>query len=435
MAAKQAYKTKVQIAFVGSNYIEMESDKLEYIVIEHMYEERVMPVIYLSISVEVELYTTILQEKDSAKIFLRIQKFNAYSGTSLSKDYIKGQFTYFLPSATPEYSKDLADANSNIDSAYRTLTIGLMDMTIMNTLRKTFGGIVKQVDQHSLVYKAVEDTKIVLKAPEYNLQYENLYIPPMSSRKQMLDFIFSKDPFYDTEYLYFIDFNTSYLLDRSGVAVSANDGQLNDIIIDIKAVTMEEAYNEGMEERNGSYYFFVNPANTNVAMDVSSEKVSNQLVAGDESGTVKMDLNINRNTDSSTKQSFRRMGESSAIVYKNATESAQVCIELVKENIDSRYITPNKTFNISNYEGYTEYNGKYILLYKKEVIQGAANDFASIVTLGIKKLGNVQKIGLVSAISSQGRSATSSTTSKKSTYSSSNTTKNPSSGATTSSSK
>jgi hypothetical protein len=432
MASKQAYKTKITIAFSGSEYIKMSSDKIKYIVIEQMYEAKRMPVIYISISVEADLYNTILEEKDSAKIYLRIQKYDAYSKTSLYKDYIKGMFTYTLPSATPEYSKNLSDANDNIDSAYRTLTIGLMSMTIMNTIRKSFSGFLKNIDLHSLVYKAIKDTKIVLKTPKYNTKFDTVYLPNLTSRYQFLTYIFSLEPFYDTDFLYFIDFDKSYLLDRTGEAVSANDGQYNDIIIDIRSVTDSKAYSEGMEQKNGSYYIYINPANAHVSMDVGTEKIANQLVAGDEDGTTTIDLNINSNTDSTTKQTFKRLDKESAIVYKNTVESAQVCIELVKENIDSRYITPNKTFNITNYEGYEEYSGKYVLIYKKEVIQGASSDYASITTFGIRKVGNIQTIGYVSANNIKKNT---SSTAKTSSYSTKTTKTTATKGASTTSSK
>ena len=439
MASTQAYKTKVSIAFVGSEYIEIESNKIVYILIEHMYENREMPLIYISLSIEVDMYAKMIDEKDSAKLYLRIQKFDAFSDTSVCKDYIKGQFTYVLPSVTPEYTKDISDFNSNVDSAFKIVTIGLIDMTVVNTLRKTFGGngSLKNVDQHSLIYSAVEDTKIVMKTPLYNTMYKDIYIPPITSRKAMLDFLFNKNPFYDTPFLYFIDYNTSYLLDRSGQAISAGDGQYDNIIFDIKSVISRDAYNEGMEIKNGSYYFYINPANANVAMNMGDEKIANQLVVGDEKKTSIMDLNINTTIDSTTKQTFRRMEEATAIVYKNAMESSQLCLELVKENIDASFITPNKTITVNNYEGYTEYNGKYVLLYKKEVIHGSAGEFVSAVTMGIKKIGNIQKIGKVSALTLKGRvkTKTTSSTAKGDNYTNRTTKTSPSKKANSTSSK
>ncbi len=395
MASKQAYKCKVELTFMGSQNIPIKQEKLVYIIIEHMYESYIMPVIYLSISIDSDLRAMLIDEKDTAKMFLRIQKYDAYSGTSLSKDYIKGQFTYFMSSLTPEYSRDLSDKNSNVDSNYSTITIGLLDMNIMNTVRKTFGGIVKNIDQQTLIYMGLEDTNAVIKTPPYNAVYESLIIPSITSRKDFLRFVYDKDPFYDTEYLYFIDFDKSYLLDRTGEAVSANDGQLNDILIDIEAVDNWNAYNEGMEIRNNAYFFYINPANTNVGNNATTEKVANQIISANDKGTMSVDLSINKAAGSTTKQRFERMDPEQAIVYKNAIESSEIVLELAKDNIDSRFITPNKAIGVSNYSEYSAYNGRYVLVSKREIIQGASKDFASLVTFRIRRLGNIQQIGSI----------------------------------------
>lgn len=396
MAAKQAYKCKIEVAFVsGSESISIKQEKVIYIIIEHMYEAYIMPIIYISMSVESDIRARMIDEKDTAKLYLRIQKYDAYSSTSLSKDYIKGQFTYFLPSVTPEYSRDLSDKNSNVDSNYATITIGLLDMDIMNSIRKTFGGILKNVDQQTLIYMGLEDTTAVIKTPTYNAMYDNIIVPSLTSRKDFLRFVYDKDPFYDTEYLYFIDFTTSYLLDRTGEAVPANDGQLSDILIDIEAVDNYDSYNEGMEIRDGAYFFYINPANTNVGTNETTEKVANQIIATNADNVTEIDLNINKSAGSTTKQKFERMDPEAAVVYKNAIESSQVVLELAKENIDSRYITPNKSIAVSNYSEYTAYNGRYVLVSKREVIQGASKDFASLVTFRIRQLGNIQQIGSV----------------------------------------
>ncbi len=415
MASKQAYKNKVELSFIGSTRVNIESSKIVYILIEHIYDTNVMPIIYLSVSVNLELKNMIINEKDSARIYLNIQKYDIYSDTALPKNYICDNFRYRLASTTPEYTKDLADFNSNVDSNYTTITIGLIDINISNTLRRTFGGgnPVKKINQHDLVYKAIEDTRIVLKPPTYNNEYDNLYIPPITTRKNMLQFIFELDPFYDTNFLYFVDFDHSYLLDRTGEAISAGDGQLDDVYIDIRSVIAAEAYNEGMDIRNGAYYFFVNPANTRVSMNIGNDKVSNQLITTFTGTDSKMmDLNINNGEGESVKQVFKRLKESSAIVYKNTMESANVCIEFIKDNIDARYITPNKAYMVRNYEGYDDYNGRYTLMYKKEVIHGASQNFASVVTVGIKKVSNIRHIGSASSSSSQGLTASTRTSAR-----------------------
>lgn len=420
MAVRQAYKKKIEIAFIsGDEVVDINSSKIVYLIIEHVYDGRVMPVIYMRITLENDLYARVLAEKDSAKFYLRIQHYDAYSDTSLYKDEINQQFTYILSSTTPEYNENLADANANVDSAYKTITMGLLDMSIMNTLRKSFGGIVKNVDQNSLLYQAVEDTKIVIKTPKYNEYYDSLIIPSIASRKDMIQYLFNKNPFYDTDPLYFIDFNISYLLDKSGEAVSAEDGTLDNIVVDIRSVTEDEAYFEGMEIRDDNYYLYINPANTSVSIDTGTEKVANQLVAGYIGGSNTLDLNINTNQESTTHQTFVRFDNiANAVVYKNVMEAAQVYIEIGKENIDPTILTPNKAITVKNYEGYSDYDGKYALMYKKEIIQGSATGFTSLTTFGIKKLNNIQVIGSANAGASESNSKTTWSTAETDTYSS-----------------
>ena len=418
MAAKQAYMKRITLAYVnGDEYTEINSNKVKYIMIEHSYEDKVMPIIYLGLAIENEMYKKITENKNTAKMYLRVQRYDAYSNTAVYRDDINDQFTYFLSSNTPSYTTDLNE-NDSADTDYRNIIIGMMDTRIMNTMRKTFSGIRHNTDLHTLIYTAVEDTKIVMRTPEFNKQYDTIVIPPLSSRKDMLDYIFNKDPFYSTKFLYFMDSDKSYLLDRSGDPVGCGDDNYNKVLIDIRSVSAEESYNEGVEIIKNSYYFYVNPANTNIMIDSATEKVANQVVAVDEDGTNIVDLDINTTTSTTTKQTFKRMELEDAIVYKNSVEESQVVIEIVKENIDSSIITPNKTYNVSNFEGYTDYNGRYLLLYKKEVITGSNDEFKSVTTFGIKKLSNIQRISTEHSTTTASNSKVTTSTAKGTTYSS-----------------
>lgn len=392
---RKAFMANVQISFInGSDKIDIESDRIHNIVISHDYETKSMPIIVLSLSVSSEVYSAMVNNTSTAKIYLRVQYKDAYSDTTVSEDYINNQFSYFLSSTSPNYTKTLDESNTNADSNYKNIHIGLMDMDSMNDLRTSFNGVFKNVDQNTLIYMAVENTNIIMQRPTYNHKYDTVIVPPIVSRSRFLRFIFDLDPFYDTDYLYFIDFDTSYLLSRNGEAVHANDGSLDDVIVDVRDVTSEEAYYEGMEIRDNAYYLYVNPVNSNVAINQGSEKVANRLVSFDEDGTEIVELNINRSNDSDPKITFVRTDD--PILYKNTIESSSLVLEIVKENIDGRIITPNKCYNVRNYDEYRNYNGKYLLMYKHEVINGKAGEFLVTVSFGLRKLGEVLTVTSIS---------------------------------------
>jgi hypothetical protein len=182
---------------------------------------------------------------------------------------------------------------------------------------------------------------------------------------------------------------------------------MKSVFIDIRSVTVPEAYYEGVEIQDNAYYMYINPANTNVTENKATDKISNQLVFVNDAGTVDaVNLNVNNNYDSDVKQSFKRGGN--AVLYKNIAESNTVTIEVEKENIDGSLFTPNKEYFIKNYEGFNDYNGRYSLLYKKEVIKNTGSEFGVSVCLGLRKVGNITSIGahVATLATNNSRSAT-----------------------------
>lgn len=395
-SAKSAYKAEIEVALVdGGKQTRFKQENVEYIMIEHRYEAYIIPIIYISIAVTADTRAEIINKKETAKMYLCIKKYNAYSGTSLKKKYIEGQFTYILPNINPEYSKDLSENNDNVDSDYTSITIGLLSMDIMNDVRKAFGGTFKGIDQLTMLSQALAGSKTIMKYPSRNKSYGSIMVPAITSRKDYIKWIFDKDPFYSTEYLYFHDFETSYLLDRTGVAVDGNDGQFTDVLYDIEDMTSWDAYNEGMQIVDGTYFFYIHPSYTNIGADASTEKIVNEVVAVEDDKNTNISLDINTSAGSTTKQRYVRMDSEEATVFKNTIESNQNVLELAKDNIDSRFITPNKCFMVCNYETYKAYDGRYILISKQEVIQGKAKDFACVVTARLRRIGDIQDIGSV----------------------------------------
>lgn len=391
--AREAFKAKIEVSYILNNEsYAISSDFVKYIMCENLYESRFMPVIYISLSLDNDLYSKVSSNEKSGKVYLNIQKYNAYSGSSLYKNYIEGQFTYILSTGNLDYAEELTTETDNIDSARRSVTLALMSMELLNLSKTSFNGIYGKIDENTLIVKAMEGMPAVIQKPKYNPVYETILVPPLNSKKKLLKFIFDKCPFYDTNYMFFLDFNKSYLLDLTGEPCPSNDGQLNTVIIEVNRVTSQSSFYEGMETKNGAYCLYVNPANINVSENKGSDKVSNQLVFVDDDGTVDyVDLEINNNDDSTTKQSFKR--GSNAKLYKNIAESNTVIIEIVKDNMDGSLITPNKEFIISNYDEYAEYNGNYTLLYKKEIITNNNGDYGISVTFGLRKVGNIVSLG------------------------------------------
>lgn len=413
--ARQAYSASIDLAFDYNGQREtISSEKIIYVMIEHDYESKVLPIIYVSLAVNSDLYTKIMNYKDSAKFYLNINKENISSNSALSKKSISGTFNYTPSESNPNYTESLNSDNSMSDSSYKKIMVGLVSVELTNQLRKSFNDVYTNIDTSTLVSLALEGTNAVIEKIKYNKTYDKILIPPISNRLKMLEYIFNKDEFYDTNFRYFIDFDKSYLLSKTGDAVDAGDGQVQNIILDIRSVTDTEAYYEGIEVKNGAYYIYVNPATSNVTLNQGTEKVANQIVAVDDdtSEVQELSLNINNTEGSDTKQMFIRT--SNAALYKNELESNTVVIEVVKQNIDGSCFTPNKCINVSNYGEYSKYNGKCYMVYKRELYKPIGTKFEMSCSVGLKKVGNITPANTTADTSSSSK-ACSDTASRSST--------------------
>lgn len=386
---RQAYNASIQLAFDNNgSRTPIESEKISYVMIEHDYENNNIPTIYVSMSVSSDLYADIIKYKNIAKFYLVIKRTNQRSIASLSKTTIEGLFTYIPSTTNPNFQEDLVDQNA-VDASYKRIMIGLVSVDLTNKLRKTFNNVYNNIDQKTLVGIALEGTNCVIESLEYNEYYDSILIPPITSRLKLLEYIFNKDNFYDTNFRFFMDFDKSYLLSKCGNYVDAGDGQLQTTIVDIRSVTENESYYDGIAVQNGCYYIYINPANSNVAVNVGTEKVANQIVSVDEDvDTQEIDLDINNTEDSKTKQIFIRTDN--AALYKNELETNTIIVEIVKQHIDGSAFTPNKCIIVNNFGDYAKYNGKYLIIYKKEFFKCIAGEFVMSCNVGLKKIGNIQ---------------------------------------------
>lgn len=388
MSTKFAYKCKLDISYILYNE-ELKIDPLyvQYILIENLYETRYMPVIYLSMIVPINIYNSILQNERKGKFYLSISRYNLYSDSSIYKKYIEGQFTYILSNNDPNYSEKLQnEANDNL----KTIVVALMSMDILNKSKISFNGIFGDIDSNTLISKALEGLNSIVKQPKYNPNFDTLLVPTLNNRSKLINFIFDKCPFYDTNYMFFMDFNKTYLLDLSGeYCKDISTDRRKTVYIDIRGLTDNKAYYEGIEINDDSYYIYINAKDASVIENKNSDKIANQIVSVHDDGEVDyIDLNIiNSNIESEIKQTFVRGND--ILLDKNIIESNMVHIEVAKDNIDSSILTPNKEFIIINFDDYKQYDGKYTLSHKKEIIRNIGGDFIITIFLGLKKVGNI----------------------------------------------
>ena len=71
-----------------------------------------------------------------------------------------------------------------------------------------------------------------------------------------------------------MDFDKCYLLSKKGIPTDGHDGQLSSIIVDVRSALENESYSEGIEIKDGSYYLYIHPADSNVIINHSDKTLS-----------------------------------------------------------------------------------------------------------------------------------------------------------------
>lgn len=415
----ESFRFKVKLAFKKSKRAQPEYIKQEfikYIVIENVYTNRIMPVIYVSMSVTAKMYNDIYTaqnkkqegKKSTARFVLSIQRFNklvknAKFVTSLQDE----DFDFIISNENPNYETEIEEADRDADVAFKTITVALLSINLLNAIRTErnpdgsviVSGVFGNIDMNTLIGKVFEgisenNIKCVIKVPSHNTEFKDgsLIIPPMNSRNQVLKYLFDRAPFYNTPYTFFLDFGRAYLLDREQNGVKVKDNTYHDVKFFVKEVYKYESYKEGITKENKNYIVYINPARAVIKPNRKQDKVTNKIVTVDENAQVEeVDIDKNKNEDTDKRYAFKRGGN--ALLYKNIANSNQVEIVLVKTDIDASIFTPNKRYYISLYGKYAKYNGFYTMTFRKEVLYNNSGQYKANVEFGFKNIGDIEDIG------------------------------------------
>ena len=142
---EKAYKGEITLAFdyketKNSSPVRyaIEPERISYVMIEEIYENnRILPVIYVSVNFSSEMYTKVTNTRDTSEFYLKIRKKNALSNTSVYDEVVNDTFSYVSPNTSANYAQRL---NSGVmeSSSYRGTIIGLVSTSMTNELRKPF---------------------------------------------------------------------------------------------------------------------------------------------------------------------------------------------------------------------------------------------------------------------------------------------------------
>lgn len=394
----QSFRYAVDASFLlGSTKSQILTESIQNVICKYDYETKHMPIVYVGLKLQDYIYDMMVKNIDTGFIVLTVYKYsNEDTRISQKEVYFRKTFSYFMPQDMTYNEKKILNSElleSEKERAYRVCILGLFDMDIVNKNGVYTNQLFRDSDMQSIIHYCTSHINNFIVEPfKDNEKLDFCFVPPNLTVNKMLHYLNSVHSFYDTGYRYFNDFNHSYLLSNKGNAVGASTENFDTIIVRImdtdeyntKLLSME------IDRTQNAYIMYIDRQYVNISIDHMKDKQYHKIIGTDTLGnTVEKDLNIPTNEEGTEKIKLSRLynGNLDYInTIKDAIENNSVVINIVKGEIDTTILTPNKEYLVRNYSSFKEYDGRYMLAYKREVLVKQSTDFISNTIFGLRKI-------------------------------------------------
>ncbi len=354
-----------------------------------------MPVIYVTLDVSTQLYDQIVENATDGKFLLKVYLYNGEDGgISLQKEIISDQFIYFIP-AKYNFSKKVEDPEISEDinsGETKHIVVGLMKAELIMANKKSFNGNYLETDTEELLEEIIKGVPGIsmedIDELENKKEYDSFIMIPQESVANAINFLFEECPFYNTNYNFFMDFKKSYLVNSMGVpreklAIHTILFNINSIGYGTETVTGVASDAEG-----GIHIIYATETDVNYNINTTTEKGINQMVGYFTDEVTKTDLNITVSKESTTnKQAFLQASQLGVDIRKQMLDNTSVTLQIYKMNMDPSMITPDKCYQVNDSK-YPDYNGRYILLYRKDIYARAGEGFDVSTMIGLQRIAD-----------------------------------------------
>lgn len=396
------------------------SPMVTYILIEHDYKKRVMPIIYLKVKILPSIYNQMVPDQGKGKLYLSLYRKQIKSSTSsIYRNVIRDEFDYYMTD-DPNTFQELETNGEESGESFRVCTIGLIKTELQTLNKKVFQGVYKNTNIVSLVQEATKHMgDVVIQPFLYNTPITEFTCPAVPSVGQFLHYLNSQYSFYNGSYIFYMDLDKTYIRSNDGSYIDIKDGDNKYIAIDIRDLTDHQSFAVGqLDDRSQkAYIIYVSGTDAQIVTDRETselvgqvQSVNNSQIADpnlanltamsnnlgtitDTTGTTTtvnadgttsttnngtattttttdvIDTSAITNIDSKLEATIlvSSIDPNAAGVISSTIAENACTLEISKSDMDSRIFTPNKQYLLCNYNDNQKYCGVYYLVKKQEI--------------------------------------------------------------------
>lgn len=392
----EVFKYRCTMTYIDSKRKaqEISMDNISIIVIDKDYENNNMPVITLSGMIDRKLRDQMIQEMDESIISLQLFKFNEFDDDNIGEVILNDIFMYMIEGDV-SYSNQL-DYNEGINDQNDILTkttIFMLKRDTVNSSRPIFNFVNRNVTTTDLVMRvSAYQSPLLLEPIDNNKHFDEVIIPPLTSISEYLEYINDNlCAMYNSGYMYFSDYDTTYILSKSGEKVEHKKQRYGAIVIDIGNLEEFEKNDQGSNYsvKNRVYHIPIGVSSTKFTKNIVTKHIVTNVAFIDSSGNLfsKSLGNTTKNNLEKTKIFTSTTSNENLVgnIANNLTNN-ELIIDVFKNDLDSSLFTPNKEYIINNSTEHEEYNGRFLICSNKQVFIKEDNKFQMSTMLRFKKI-------------------------------------------------
>lgn len=388
------YEYDVELAYnpPEGESVEILKEGLIYMMIKHDYSEAIMPIIYMNVRLLPSVYNKMVEGQGKGKIYLKLYRTRKLGATSSApKKVIYDEFDFYMTDDPNSYRK-MDTIGEESGSVYRTCFIGLVKLDLQTKNRKSFEGVYKNTNSMSLIQSATKDFKMVIQPFDNNSTFNTFVCPTVTSIGQFISYVNSRASFYKGSYMYYMDFDKTYLRSNDGSYIDANDGDFKYIAFDVRDLTSYRSLSSGMVEDpdQDSYIVYLSGDDVQIIID----RVTSNLVGsvtgidntdGAQVGSIVNTSNITSIGSQNSNMIYISQDKNAAKNYSTRIAEMADTMIISKLDMDSRAFTPNKTYMLCNYEDNPKYCGIYYMTRKEELYLRSGESMNCQMTVTFRK--------------------------------------------------
>lgn len=390
------YKYKVEMKYINNvkhKTSDIPNECVKSIIIDHNFEDNCMPVLYANLQLDKSLVDDMIVNTNDNLVLIAIYKYDDIADMKHEIEIIRDKFIYFLPddvNKTPSADYNDVNIDETLGTTYRPITLGLMSADMINRNKRH----IELTANNNTIFDCVkyitsEFKNMIIEPFSVNDVFDRIIIPAQDSVNAALKFLNSYRVFYYSPYRFYQDFNFTYIISSSGMAIPRNDESFSNVYVNIEDVDINTADDEGIVENKttGSYEVPVSYADATVYNNSVSNKSRNKIRGISSSGAVEKTLQTSSSYSNDRIKTVRLNNDNDNMIFNLEAEANNndVFIFFTKNDLDMDVFTINKRITVSNIPRYKENDGTYLLSRKREMLVRESDSFILSTMINLKK--------------------------------------------------